>query len=577
MRVVSGWMISGLLTLGALALLVQGCRGPETPPPTQTAASATPTASQPARIQGEVRLQGQQDASGIQVYIPGTSAVSITGPDGRYTISGVEPGEYEVRARAEGYRDADLGKVSVVPSNKSEVYTLDPLTLAPRMRAAAQGIDGRSLGAIRGQMDSPDGAINDWTGCLIDLEKTDFRTITAPSGDFLLWNLPPDQYQLTARMPGFAPVSVPVRVLPGPDPTTVTVSMRAQPDLTTGTLITRNFAPSVPRLAAAAALPTSSTARIHGVALKDQENLQDMSGITIALAGTSLIVTTAADGKFHIDNIKPGSYQLLAQAEGFEPAQVQLTLQPGEDQEVAGLLLEPKRNYPEVLETNPVDGARGVAIIPEIPLLVRFSKKMKPDSLRQAVRFDPPVAFRIEAGKDSPDTDFDLMKVLLSGVRNTPIARFRTRYTMTITQDATDVEGLTLQEPYRMSFTTGDPEVIRTSPANGATAAPLSPMVPVLIFFNAPMSYSSLSPEAIRIQPSLGTAPNLGLREDPATGWSQLIINASWKPDTAYTITVMRRARTLSNNPLSNTPYSFRFRTAKLERFHFPTVPQMAH
>lgn len=570
MRPVSGWLI-----LGMLALLAAGCQGPESQAPAPPAAAAPPATTQPARIQGEVRLQGQTDDSGIQVYIPGTSTLAITDHAGRFVLSGLETGEYEVRARAEGYRDAAVGKVSVVPSLRPETYTLDALTLVPRARLAAEGADGRSLGAIRGTMASPDGAISDWSGCTIALDKTDFRTVAAPDGAFLLWNLPADQYQLVARLPGFASMSQPVRVLPGPDPTTVTVSMQAQPDLTSGTLYLAPPAPAAPRTTAAA-LPTTATARLHGVALKDQEGLQDMSGITLALAGTSLIVTTAPDGKYAIENIKPGTYQLLAQAEGFEPAQGQFTVQAGEDLELENLLLEPRRNYPEVLATTPPDGQRGVAIVPEIPILVRFSKKMKPDSLRQAVLIDPPAAFRIETGKEAPDTDFDLMRVLVSGVGQQPIARFKTRYTLTISQAATDVEGLTLQEPYRMSFTTGDPEVIRTTPANGASNVPLSPLVPVTIYFNAPMSYRTMSPDILRIQPGLGTTPNIVLREDPATGWTQLIVTAMWKPDTAYQITVLRRARTLSNNPISNTPYSFRFRTSKLEPYRFPSVPRSA-
>jgi hypothetical protein len=564
MRSSSGWLFAGLF-----AMLLWGCgerqRDGAAPPATPT---PTPPPA-PASVAGEVRLEGQPDSSGIQVYIPGTSQLSITDRAGRYLLSGIAPGEYEVAARAEGYVAASLGKVTVEPAPRPRQYTMASATLkrsappTPEPAAAAS-----RLGSINGRLRSSTDEEVDWSFCSVSLDQTPYRVAAASDGSFLLWNLPPDQYRLEARMPGFEPASVAVRVLPGSAPTSVTLTLGPAAGEGGGAA-----GGGAPQPAATPAATSATTARVYGVAFKDEPGQADMSGITVSLAGTSLSATTDAEGKYVLENINPGNYQLIAQLEGYEPARLALELKAGDDLELEGLLLKARRNYPKVLQTTPANGARGVTVQPQIPLLVRFSKKMNPDSLRRAVRIEPEVAFQVVSGRD---TDNDLMRIVLYGTGQKPIARFRTRYTLTITPVATDFEGLTLQEPFQMSFTTGAAEVIRTTPASGERGVPLAPQSPVQIFFNAPMDYNTLTADTVRIQPSLSLMPIIGHRDDPTTGWTQMLITGMWQPDTDYRITILRRVRTVGNNSLANTPYTFRFRTGKMNLIRLPSGNQFA-
>lgn len=568
------------MALGILALLA--CQEQDRGGDAKKSGGEAAPARAAASISGEVRLKGREDAGGTQVYIPGTSLSSITDRAGHYLLDGVAPGEYEVYGRAEGYQTGLLGKITVAAAEGAKPYTLPPATLEPRDAARSPGAAAESpkAGAIRGWLMSDPPEAVDWSQATIELEKTPYRTVAATSGTFLLWSLPPDQYQMTARMPGFEPATAAVRVLPGPEATSVTVTLTALgggggAGGGTGTGSYLYVSPPTPAGAGAAgALTTATTARIHGLALKNQEGISDMSGISVALTGTTRIATTDGQGQYDIGEIKPGTYRLLAQAEGFLPAELNLELRAGENRELDAILLEPRRIYPVVLQTTPGDGARKVAVVPEITLMVRFNKKMNPDSLRQAVSVEPAVAFRVVAGREAPDTDFDLMKVLIYGAIQKPIARFRTRYTLTIGQAATDVEGLTLQETYRTSFTTGDAEVIRTLPVNGSAAVGLSPQLPVTIFFNAPIDNRTLTQEAVAVQPKPDLAPLMSLHDDEDTGWSRLSITGMWRPDTEYRITLLRRLRTAGDQAITNTPYTFRFRTAKLMVPRIPVPPR---
>ncbi len=318
---------------------------------------------------------------------------------------------------------------------------------------------------------------------------------------------------------------------------------------------------------------TAGTATLHGVALKNKDGLSDMSGISVALAGTSRVAITDSEGKYTISGVAPGAYQVVAQASGFKSAQLgPLTVADGADVEVGGLMLEPDLAYPTVLATTPAEGARNIMIRREIPITVRFSKKMTPESLRQAVHIEPPVAFRIYAGNESPDTDFDLMKIVLVGTGAAPVAAFDTRYKITIGTAAHDFEGLALQKPYDLTFRTGLPSVIGSFPEQNGVLQEFTPGRPIVIYFNAPMDHASLTAESVRIQSTSTLTPSIALNDDADSGWTSMSISTTWAPDQKYQVVLQRRARTVSKNPLSNTPYTLNFRTATRVPIKLPTL-----
>lgn len=657
----------------ALLLAATGCHSGEGHSGEASAKDGT-TPAVSARIVGEVLLAGLNDSSGIQVYIPGTSMIAITGKDGRFVLEGLAPGQYEILARADGYEPAQLGQVTVVTSPTKQQYNLAPATLKSRSVKAPPPVDAGTMGSIKGSVAIAGSTIKgptgiDWTQCVIDLEKTPFRTTCDSEGNFLLWSLPPDQYSLTARLPGYEPVRMSVRVLPGPEPTTVKVELKpanaasarritgmveligadgnpsndfdrvtvqavGRPDLATtlnadGSFALNNLMPAKYLITASAAgfapaspasadltsqaqvellltlhaveTTSNTTGRVHGIALKNVENETNHSGITVALAGANLMAMTDETGKFAIASIPPGSYKVIAQAEGFKPAeQGPIEIKAGQDLEIEGLLLDQELDYPEVLSVDPPDGTRNLLLRREMSFLFRFSKKMNPDSLRKAFHIDPPAAFRIFVGQqqaEAPPADSnvraprgaygttsrnqqlgtpgeDVMRVVVYGAVEQPVARYRTHYTMTIDENATDFEGLNLQEPFKAGFTTGAPSVVATLPAPGGMKADIGSARPVAVYFNAAMDHSTIGTDSVRIRPNSSAAPILSMQDDPLTGWTKLYIATTWNADTQYRVTITSGPRTTSNETLSNTPYTFSFKTAKLYLYPLPQGPQ---
>jgi TonB-linked SusC/RagA family outer membrane protein len=55
------------------------------------------------RITGTVTNEGGQPLASVQVAIPNTQIGAVSGPDGRYSIAGVAPGTYQLRAQRIGY------------------------------------------------------------------------------------------------------------------------------------------------------------------------------------------------------------------------------------------------------------------------------------------------------------------------------------------------------------------------------------------------------------------------------------------------------------------------------------------
>jgi hypothetical protein len=385
------------------------------------------------------------------------------------------------------------------------------------------------------------------------LGHPDLTTTLGADGSFVFERLRAGKYVLTASGESYAP-SNPVEV-----------------DLTGNTEI------EVQLTLNAAAPAAAPTGRLHGIALKNLDGETDMSGITVALAGTQLSATTDRDGKYAIEGIPVGSYSLQANADGFEPAKAgPLEIVAGKDLEVQGLLLEPKRDYPRVLSTDPGDGARKVPLEKEIPIMIRFSKQMDPASLRQAIHVEPGVSFEVRTGKDERDTDYDLAKVVLFGSGKDPIAHYKQRYRVTVDTTAKDVEGLAMQEPFSMQLTLGAAEIISTEPTNGEEVGYLNLQRPAIVAFNAPMDAATLGPDTVSIRPKLGSAPVMSVSQDPSTGWSRLAISSIWKPDTTYRVTIERRARTVTKDGVDNTPYTFTFKTAKLVPLELPQPPQRA-
>ncbi len=100
---------------------------------------------------------------------------------------------------------------------------------------------------------------------------------------------------------------------------------------------------------------------------------------------------------------------MIAQAAGYKDARVgPFEVTAGQDLQLDTLRLDPAVDLPRVISTDPSAGTRGVPVDREIPVMIRFNKKMDSESLRKAIWVDPADASKVSVGRERPTTDFDL-------------------------------------------------------------------------------------------------------------------------------------------------------------------------
>ncbi|MCE5230718.1 carboxypeptidase regulatory-like domain-containing protein [bacterium] len=607
-----------------------------------------PPAIRLIRILGEVGLTGRTDAGGVQVYIPGTSYVSITGPRGRYDLRGIEPGDYSVMARADGFETVQLGTVAVPDQPTTSTIRLPRVVLKPVRAATATTATTQAFGRIEGDVLIAGGGDGDLSSCRVELAGTQYRTLAETDGRFLLWSIPAGSYTIRATLAGYPPTSSTVHVVAGratastlalrpvpipsgtrriagfvemrgedgnlvtTDYSRVLVRIDGRPDKDTtvkadGTFAITGLAPGryivtasasgfgtsapaeidltqapemtvelriTPSAPGAAATP-QPTATIRGKAVKTGADNKDMSGITVSVAGTSIIATTDEEGNFSLSAVPIGSRRLVATATGYKDQRVgPYELAAGDTIEVDQINLDPLVVYPRVVSTDPESGARNLLLEREIPIAIRFNKKMDTDSIHRAISVNPPVDYRVFIGRELPATDFDLAYVMIYGVSKSAPARFRTQYRIDVSRDARDTEGYRMEKPYSMTIRLGGPAIIGTFPANRGTKPSGAPNDPVVIKFNAPIDPSSFNTRSLRFSPRITPDPQFQVDTDQESGWSRLLILSTLDPSTTYRVTLSAGVRTVNNIALDNTPYSFSFRTPDQVPYVPPAIPQ---
>lgn len=579
-------------------------------------------------IKGNIRLPGKPSSAGVMVFLSGTSALAFTNDNGDFTIENVPPGDYEVFAQKPGYKFASLGKIkaeggstTLPPFSLEELPALEEGLCAiignvelegttdhsnviveieeqlirtvtdengvyfiPNLSPGAYNLRFKKSGykstsmqvevkagprptnapkqkmelltklpgkrAIYGKVEMYDIAgkpQNKFSTVIVALEGTTNVAVPDSTGKFSLLNLPPDKYTITATAPGFInrnKIDVDLTNLPF---TNVTLILDEDLDQAQG------------------------KGKVHGrVVLADKT--ENFSGITVGLLGTNIMALTKENGEFTLTNVPENLYTLIAKFENYVPAKVESVLVAREETtEVGEIKLERAVVKPRVLFTSPPNNTKNVSVKREIPVFIWFSKKMRPDSVKAAVSITPKVDAQLFAGKEHPQSDFDILLIMLKGTNTENPVKFAATYQFKIDTTAVDVEGASLEEPYEFRFTTGEAEIIDTRPRQGERAARLSPQVPILIYFNAPVDPQTCNPSNIQIQPELMGGFDIYAREDRESGWTILRLRSSaWEPDKDYTITLGSGLRTMDGSRISNTPYQLRFHTAPLYEYTPP-------
>ena len=84
--------------------------------------------------------------------------------------------------------------------------------------------------------------------------------------------------------------------------------------------------------------------------------------------------------------------------------------------------------------------------------------------------------------------------------------------------------------------------------------------LPIVVFFNTKIQPESFNLNTVRFRPRLDVDPQFIFDTDARTGWTIVRILARLEPERTYTVTIGRGVRSATNQPLSNTPYTWRFR-----------------
>jgi hypothetical protein len=225
-------------------------------------------------LTGTAGISGGGDASGIIVYLDGTSYVAVTDATGKFNLYNIPVGTYSVRAQKGNFGLSTGTSVTVVAA---QTTTVTALTLSAQ---ASTSVSGSISGTA-----TKSGAANSG-GVIVHVQGTPNLTSTDPAGAFQISGIIPGNYSVFFYAEGYAIASQ-----------TVTVTSGQNTALTAVTL----------------AIGTTSRGGFSGRIIKngttsDRETNQTPLKVT---AGTFEKLTISnADGSFAFHDLPLGQYAL---------------------------------------------------------------------------------------------------------------------------------------------------------------------------------------------------------------------------------------------------------------------------
>jgi len=136
---------------------------------------------------------------GTLVFLPGTSLSARTDQAGRWTMTSVVGGTYQVMAEHAGYRTINIGKFTCDPKIHQPGQALVIPTVV--MEKDESATTGSSVGSIVGAVAVLDADLSDNVNVL--LEGTDMTTVTDELGNYRFDSIEPGRYVLTFTKEGY--------------------------------------------------------------------------------------------------------------------------------------------------------------------------------------------------------------------------------------------------------------------------------------------------------------------------------------------------------------------------------------
>lgn len=516
-------------------------------------------------ILGNVYLENQDFSDGVRVHLENTGHVTVSDRDGSYRLLNIEPGVYTLTFTHPGFEtysmqvrvpsgadvrveDAALPAVAQARTSPSPADSLSTIPLARSELSGTRAIVGLVL--LPSDADAPP---PDYSQVVVALDNSDIVVTPDAQGKFRLPDLPPGVYKVSAALEG-VPASMQSQVVDLTDQQTAQVTFRfgdpADGETTgTGTVVGRVLLGPPPAAPGASPPPAPLPA----------------VGVSVGISGSQKVVLTGPDGAFVLEEVPAGVHALVLAKDDYKDLTVSgIEVPAGLTADVGELVLEPRVEAPRVVSTMPEQGARNVLVAEQLTVVIDFSHPMDREALLRSIQIEPRGNFVPFIGSGAHElADDNTLVLVMSNFGDGPPIRYNTNYRFTILPTATSIQGIPMEEPYTLSFSTGGVGVARTFPAPGQDNITLDQVEnPVQIIFNGPVDPKTLNDRTIKLRPSKDTY-RINVTYDPNTGFTIAAILTTYNFGQNYSVTVTNRVRTVTGQPLTNTPYTFRFRSAE--------------
>jgi len=486
-----------------------------------------------ASLRGRVLTTNPEDSDGVLVEVVGSEIRTVTDSVGLFSLQNMRPGRYTLRFSRRGYAPKTVS--ADIPT------TGDAQMPDVALNIVDYGVTtGRSIFGQVAMLDAAGASLARYDAVQVRLEGSASLATLDRNGRFTFRGLDPGVYVVSAVADGF------------------TLDERFEVDLT------ELDAVEVTLVLRQAGGDQFDLGSIVGQALLgDVTDSSGHTGITVSLAGSNYVSTTDGEGFFRLDSIEPGDYDLVASMPGYKVAGMQgIAVEAGQITAPPAIVLDPDVEAPRVVRAVPADGTSDLTIESPTIVMLTFNQVMDPATFSEAIRFSPEVEYAIQGEGQHPLARPDRLVMALAGVsKEGEVLRFGRRYSLTLAPTVRNMEGVAMEEPFRLSFTTGRAKIIRTFPTDGAEGVVSLPDRPLRVYFNAPVDGEDFEASDVRFEPQLSAQPNVYFRHDARTGWSTLAISAYLAWDEDYTVTIRGRLRTTGGDSISNMPYTFRFKT----------------
>lgn len=495
-----------ILALIGLCVIINGC----------SKASET---SSTAAIEGMAYLSQEDKVAknaGILIYLAGTSHQARTDLNGKYIITGVPTGKYDLIAEKEGFQTQVISDLEVTGSHSSS----NPLKpKAPILEKAGSGL-ASSTSATQNQMGVVTGAVylenaplSGHGGVRIEIDGTPIVAVSSTEGRYQFPELVPGVYRFYFQKDGYEPflsnemtitsgtnVIADVALLlnnPVAPPADPSIEGTLNASRTSGTPEMDLGEEDLP-----AATPRSIFGRITLVDTQDQV-LTDFSDVMVSLNDNSMFAEVDDTGNYRFDNLTSGIYVLVAAKPNAEVFQTELDITRRRNTRVDARLVVGR----------PIEGGSG-GVAGQVLLLSPNDEPLQDSS---------GVTVSVLGTQYSATTDINGTFAIDSVPTGT--------YTLNLSKQGfktASLEGLSVTDgqihdigTLRLAPDLHHPYVIATSPELGAQGVKVEHDLVVLIQFNTKMNADSVKraitivPEA-RFEAFIGNGSHANATDDTA-------------------------------------------------------------